>query len=66
MRYQIIIEGTNEEKMQNLFEEIQNKYRIFDNCVLVSNVSEDNSIIDDCIKEKLKKEGELETGGMEV
>lgn len=32
--YHIRIEGCDEEQMQKLFEEIQNKYSFYDNCVL--------------------------------
>jgi len=32
--WHIVIEGHNEVEMYNLFEEIQNKYNLFDNCVI--------------------------------
>ena len=43
---QIIIEGHDEEQMQNLFEEIQNKYKLYDNCVIETNVEGEDTIID--------------------
>lgn len=44
--FQIIIEGRKENQMRRLFEEIQNRYGLYDNCVLEER-SEDKSIIDD-------------------
>lgn len=44
--FQIIIEGKKEDQMRRLFEEIQNRYGLYDNCVLEER-PEDNSIIDD-------------------
>ena len=55
---QIIIEIKEEEQAQNLFEEIQNKYSLYDNCVLDTSVSMEDTIIDEDRKE--------ETGGFEV
>lgn len=43
--YHIVVEGSNAEQMQNLFEEIQNKYSLYDNCVLEETEAQ-NSIID--------------------
>ena len=43
--YHIRIEGKNEEQMRELFEEIQNRYGLYDNCVL-DEVPEENSIIE--------------------
>ena len=54
--FHIIIEGTNEEQMIKLFEEIQNKYDLYDNCILES-CEVSKTIIDD------RKE---ETGILEV
>ena len=44
--FQIIIEGKKEDQMRRLFEEIQNRYDLYDNCVLEER-SEDKSVIDD-------------------
>ena len=44
--FQIIIEGKKEDQMRRLFEEIQNKYGLYDNCVLQEHL-EDKSIIED-------------------
>jgi len=46
VRFHIIIEGTNAEQMQRFFEEIQNKYSLYDNCVL-GEVTDHDSVIDD-------------------
>ena len=46
MRYQIVIEGTNEEQVRKLFEEVQNEYSLFDNCVL-QEVNDEDTILDD-------------------
>ena len=43
--FQIIIEGKKEVQMRQLFEEIQNKYGLYDNCVL-EEYSEDKSIVE--------------------
>lgn len=32
--WQIVIEGHNEEQMYDLFEDIQNEYNLYDNCVI--------------------------------
>ena len=32
--YHIVIEGHNFDEVQSLFEEIQNKYSLYDNCVM--------------------------------
>lgn len=45
--YHIVIEGSNQEQMQKLFEEIQNKYGFYDNCVLETANPEDTIIDDD-------------------
>lgn len=42
----IVIEGSDEEQMYNLFEEIQNKYCLYDNCVIETENSPDDTIID--------------------
>lgn len=57
MRYQIVIEGSKEEQVRELFEEIQNKYGFYDNCVL-QEVEDEDTIIDEDRKE--------ETGFLEV
>jgi len=44
--FQIIIEGKKEDQMRRLFEEIQNKYSLYDNCVIQERL-EDKSIIED-------------------
>ena len=43
--FQIIIEGRKEDQMRLLFEEIQNRYGLYDNCVLEER-SEDRSILE--------------------
>lgn len=43
--YKIIIEGHNIKEVEALFEEIQNKYSLYDNCVLEED-SPRNTIID--------------------
>ena len=43
--FQIIIEGKKEDQMRRLFEEIQNRYDLYDNCVLEER-SEDKSIVE--------------------
>jgi hypothetical protein len=42
--YQIIIEGHDAEEMQELLEEIQNDYRLYDNCVLQTTTGKDTII----------------------
>jgi len=54
----IVIEIKNESDAYKLFEEIQNRYRLFDNCVIETGVSMEETIIDDDRRE--------ETGGYEV
>lgn len=44
--YQVVIEGHNEGQMRNLFEEIQNKYNFYDNCV-IQEINKQDTIIDD-------------------
>ncbi len=44
-RYHIVIEGTNEEQMRDFFEEVQNKYSLYDNCVF-EEVSDEDSFIE--------------------
>ena len=51
MKYHIVIEGTDEKQMRKLFEEIQNKYSFYDNCVL-EECSDEDTIIDDNRKEE--------------
>jgi len=55
--FQIIIEGKKEDQMRRLFEEIQNRYDLYDNCVLEER-SEDRSIVENGRAE--------ETGDIEV
>jgi hypothetical protein len=43
--YQIVIEGHDEDQMRNLFEEIQNKYSFYDNCV-IQEIKKEDTIID--------------------
>lgn len=45
MIFQIVIEGHDSEQMQAFFEEIQNKYSLYDNCVL-QEVDDEDTIID--------------------
>lgn len=54
----IVIEIKDEEQAYKLFEEIQNKYNLYDNCVIETNVPMEDTIIDEDRKE--------ETGGYEV
>lgn len=54
----IVIEIKDEGKAYDLFEEIQNRYKLFDNCVIETEVSMEDTIVDDDRKE--------ETGGYEV
>lgn len=42
----IIVEIDDSEKAQDIFEEIQNKYNFYDNCVLETDVPEEDSIIE--------------------
>lgn len=42
----IIIEIDDEGRAYDMFEEIQNKYSFFDNCVIETNIKEEESIID--------------------
>lgn len=51
MRYHIVIEGKDEGQMIALFEEIQNKYSFYDNCVL-EEVDDKDTIIDDDRREE--------------
>ena len=44
-RFHIVIEGTDEEQMRRFFEEVQNKYSIYDNCVF-EEVSDEDSFIE--------------------
>ena len=55
--FQIIIEGKKESQMRQLFEEIQNRYDLYDNCVFEEH-KEDESIVEDGRDE--------ETGNIEV
>ena len=48
--YHIIIEGKDEEQMRLLFEEIQNRYGLYDNCVL-EELPEKETVIDDRAEE---------------
>jgi len=43
-RYQIVIEGTNGDQMEDFFEEIQNKYSLYENCVHEEVKDEDSFI----------------------
>lgn len=43
----IVIEVDNPEKADRLFEEIQNKYSLYDNCVIERETPIENSIVDD-------------------
>lgn len=42
----IIIEGHDADQMQEFFEEIQNKYNLYDNAVFETEVPPENTIID--------------------
>ena len=42
--YHIVIEGHNEEQVKEMFEEIQNKYSLYDNCVFEEADIEDTII----------------------
>lgn len=44
-RYHIVIEGTDEDQMSEFFEEVQNKYSLYDNCVF-EEVNDDESFIE--------------------
>jgi len=54
----IVIEIKNKEQAYKLFEEIQNRYSLYDNCVIETDVPMEDTIIDEDRKE--------ETGGFEV
>jgi len=43
----IVIEVDDEKKAYKLFEEIQNKYNLYDNCVIETEVPIVDSIVDD-------------------
>jgi hypothetical protein len=58
--YHITIEGSDYEQMQNLFEEIQNKYNLYDNCVLTTGLAPTETIIDYWIRRH------KETGGLKI
>lgn len=49
--YHIVIEGHNEGQMRKFFEEIQNKYSLYDNCVF-EECSPEDTIIDEDRKEE--------------
>ena len=49
--FNIVIEGHNEEQMRNLFEEIQNKYSFYDNCVF-EEIKKEDTIIDNDRREE--------------
>ena len=53
--YHIVIEGHDEKAMYALFEEIQNKYSFYDNCVL-ENCTPECTIID---KDRYEECGDL-------
>ena len=55
MIYHIVIEGHNEEQMRAFFEEIQNKFRIFDNCVF-EECKDEETIID---KDRYEETGNI-------
>lgn len=57
--YQIVIEGSDYEQVQELFEEIQNKYSLYDNCVM-QEVTKEDSIVGCCCGRK------EETGRLKV
>lgn len=57
--YQIVIEGSDYGQVQELFEEIQNKYSLYDNCVM-QEVSKEDSIVGCCDNRK------EETGRLKV
>lgn len=52
----IVIEGHDEDEMYELFEKIQNKYSLYDNCVIETGLSPDNTIID---KDRCEETGQL-------
>ena len=56
--YQIVIEGSDYEQVQELFEEIQNKYNFYDNCVMTE-VDKKGSIVGCCGKERTTETGHL-------
>ena len=45
MKYHIIIEGSDFREVQSVWEEIQNKYSFYDNCVFVE-IKDSDTIID--------------------
>lgn len=45
-RFHIIIEGTDREEMDAFFDEIQDRYGLYDNCV-IAECQDRDSIIDD-------------------
>jgi len=59
--YQIIIEGHDEDEVRELFEEIQNKYDFYDNCVMQTTNPTDTIIDKDRYEEtgRLKIDKEL-------
>ena len=57
--YQIVIEGSDYGQVQELFEEIQNKYDLYDNCVM-QEVDKKDSIVGCCGKKRTKETGRLE------
>lgn len=59
-RYHIVIEGTDEGQMRNFFDEVQNKYSLYDNCVF-EEVSDEDSVIE----EEDRCEDLIETGKLE-
>ncbi|MBU0959261.1 MAG: hypothetical protein KKB31_04935 [Nanoarchaeota archaeon] len=57
--FHIVIEGHDEEQMRALFEEIQNKYSFYDNCVF-EEIEKEDTIIDD---DRREETGHLITKG---
>ena len=43
-QYQIIIEGSNRDEVYKLFEEIQNNYSFYDNCIFLESLSSDTIV----------------------
>lgn len=56
MRYHIVIEGTDRDQMEEFWNEIQNEYDLFDNCVF-EEVDDEDSIIED--EDRCMETGEL-------
>lgn len=54
--FKIIIEGHKREEVVELFEEIQNKYSLYDNCVFEEDINPENTILD---KDRYEETGRL-------